>query len=595
MCRIVGVVNTQKKMESFIPLVEKMRDSLTHGGPDDCGIYVGEHVVLGHRRLSIIDLSSNAQQPFIVDDVVIVYNGEIYNFRELKLSLERAGHHFTSSSDTEVIVKAYLQWGEDSFAKFHGMFAFALLDNRKNSLYLVRDHSGIKPLYFYYDNEQVIFASEIRAFYHYESKWKKSEHWQELFLAFGYIPEPYTILHNVYMVAKGTYHRFHIGKELKKEQYRYTQFDFTEEIKEVRAATTIVRNSLQNAIDKHLICDAPLGVFLSGGIDSSLIALIAKEFKEDLSTLSIVFDESSFSEEKYQKIIVDKIRSKHVSYKITASDFIQALPDIFNTMDQPTTDGVNTYFISQCAQKAGFKAVLAGIGGDELFAGYTTFSRGEKLLRLPCSKLLGKLGWLLPNNLKRLAFLQLNNPYKYYLVLRGFFCPNEIALLLGKSQKSIWDFLQQMNLDIAKCTPRDCISLLELDLYMKNQLLRDSDVMGMRHSLEIRVPFLDRGFIHDVFRIEQRLRLSKKFPKQLLVEAFSDLIPDEIVYRKKQGFVFPFANWLQTHCRKSFHDKVVKSPINAEFCTQLWDKFVCGKVHWSKIWAIWVLCEYLDQ
>ncbi|BBM88056.1 asparagine synthase (glutamine-hydrolyzing) [Candidatus Uabimicrobium amorphum] len=593
MCRIVGVLSTQKKIETSI--VEKMRDSLSHGGPDDCGFYLGKNIAMGHRRLSIIDLSQDAHQPFIADDIVVVYNGEVYNFRELKLLLEKEGHHFVSESDTEVIIKAYLEWGEDSFEKLHGMFAFALLDKRNNTLYLVRDHSGIKPLYFYYDDHELIFASEIRAFYHYDAQWKKSDHWQELFLSFGHIPEPYTILHNVHMLAKGTFCKFNMNGKIIKQQHCYAQFDFSEAITDYDTAIATVRNSLQNAIERHLISDAPLGIFLSGGIDSSLIALVAKQFKSDLCTLSIVFDDSSYSEEKYQQMIVDKISSKHTAHKITYQDFFESLPDIFQKMDQPTTDGVNSYFVSRCAQQAGLKAVLAGIGGDELFAGYTTFGHGEKLLNLFLPKLFAKLGLLLPHNLKRLTFLQLNNPYRYYLVLRGFFRPDEIAMLLGKSEKSIWDFLQQLELETPRCSPRNYISHLELDLYMKNQLLRDSDVMGMGHSLEIRVPFLDASFLKDIFCIEEHLRLSKRFPKCLLVESFADLLPKEVAYRKKQGFVVPFARWLQDHGRESFHDKVTKSALNDKFCTDLWTKFVQGKIHWSKIWAIWVLCEYTDS
>lgn len=593
MCRIVGVLDMQKKVDGFV--VENMRDVLAHGGPDDAGMYIEDHIAIGHRRLSIIDLSQYAHQPFVDKDVVIAYNGEIYNFRELKLLLEQVGHHFISSSDTEVIVKAYLEWGEDSFVKLNGMFAFALLDKKKSSLYLVRDHSGIKPLYYFHYNNQLIFSSEIRAFYRYDPQWKKSRNWQELFLSFGHMPEPHTILDNVYMIPKGTYCKFTTKGEVKKQQCCYHKIEVSETNKNVDAATNLVRNSLQNAVKSHLISDAPIGIFLSGGIDSSLIAILAKQFNKDISTLSIVFDEGSFSEEKYQNIIVNKISSQHFRCKVTAVDFLKSLTDILKSMDQPTTDGINTYFISQFAKKKGFKAVLAGIGGDELFGGYRTFSLGETLLSWDSLKYLSRPSKLFSNKLKRLTFLRLNNPYKYYFVMRGFFCVDEIAKLLGKSEKSVWDLLQQMDLNIPKCKPRSYISLLELDLYMKNQLLRDSDVMGMRHSLEIRVPFLDNVFMKDVFSIEESLRLSNKFPKHLLIESFKDLIPSEIVYRPKQGFVFPVGKWLLEHCRDSFREKINKSNLNHEFCITLWNRFAQGKVHWSKIWAIWILCDYTKK
>ncbi|WP_372369954.1 asparagine synthase (glutamine-hydrolyzing) [Candidatus Uabimicrobium sp. HlEnr_7] len=589
MCRIVGVVNiNNQNVEHLLPTVKTMCHSLTHGGPDDHGIFSRKNIVLGHRRLSIIDLSKDGSQPLLDKDIVIVFNGEIYNFRELKIELIDLGHTFKSHCDTEVIIKAYREWGEKSFGRLNGMFACAIYDIKKNALYLVRDHSGIKPLYFAAVDNNIVFASEVRAFYHYDSKWKKNPYWQTLFLAFGHIPEPHTILDGVNMVAKGSYYKFDISQKIK-EQCKYNTFCFKELIVEEHIAKSVVRKSFEKAVKRHLIADAPLGVFLSGGVDSSLVALITKKYKSDLHTISIAFDEKDFSEESYQKIIIQKTGSKHHSFTVRSQDFLENIPSLFSAMDQPTIDGVNTYFVSKYARQQGFKAVLSGLGGDELFAGYNTFNRGEKLLSMP---------WLpnflfssyLPGKFKRLSFLKLNNPYRYYLTLRGIFCPDEIAIILGKPQQAIWEHLQTINLNVPQSSPRDYISFLETNLYMQNQLLKDSDIMGMSQALEIRVPFLDKEFLHNIYQIHHHLRLSKISPKYLLTESFRDVLPQEIVNRPKQGFVIPFSSWLKKYYTEIYKQKT--QGMNQKFCHTLWKKFEKNQVHWSKIWAMLVFAEY---
>jgi len=384
MCRIAGIINIEDGFNSNLEAkVLKMRDSMSHGGPDGAGVYIdkGNGVLLANRRLSIIDLSSLGHQPMSdeKENIWITYNGEIYNHHELRKWLITKGHKFKSSSDTEVIIHAYEELGEKAFKKLIGMFAFCIYDRSRRLVYLVRDHAGIKPLYYSISNNNLIFASEIRAFKAINKGWEENPDWTIYFLIFGHIPEPYTTLKDVYMLPKGSFLKF----DLKTKKYNicgYERLKFIDEIRNSEDATSGVRDLFKKAVQRHLISDAPIGVFLSGGIDSSLVTLIASQFQgENLRTLSVVFNEKEYSEERYQDLVVNKIHSKHRAYLVTEEDFINHLNDIFSAMDQPTVDGINTYFISKCAKEEGLKAVLSGLGGDELFGGYPSFQRIDKV------------------------------------------------------------------------------------------------------------------------------------------------------------------------------------------------------------------------
>ncbi|MCA6441382.1 MAG: asparagine synthase (glutamine-hydrolyzing) [Chitinophagaceae bacterium] len=277
MCRIAGIVNPNNKIS--IDKLISMRDAMIHGGPDDAGYYVDEDngVSLAHRRLSLIDLSNAGHQPMqsLQQDVTIIYNGEIYNYKELQQTLIQLGYKFKSNSDTEVIIASYLQWGINCFEKFNGMFALALYDKRSSKLVLARDHAGIKPLYYSIQNGTIIFASEVRAFKNYDPLWSNNPDWRTYLLVFGHIPEPFTILHEVFSLQKGTIIEFDINTlacktySFHKPQYEYKIFNEKE-------ATEAIEHTLRISVKRHLISDAPIGLFLSGGIDSSILTLLAK-------------------------------------------------------------------------------------------------------------------------------------------------------------------------------------------------------------------------------------------------------------------------------------------------------------------------------
>ena len=555
-----------------------------HGGPDDSGYYHQENVMLAHNRLSIIDLSAQSHQPMELNDLVLTYNGEIYNFKEIREELLQKGHQFYSTGDTEVIIKSFLEWGVKSFGKFNGMFAFGLLDKKNNSFYLVRDASGIKPLYYSIKNKTLIFASEIKAFYE-TGLFSENENWQKLLLAFGYIPAPATTLNEVNVFPKGNYLKWDIQTS-SYSFHSFYQYNFRRSNISFEDAKQLVRNKLTAAVERHLISDAPIGVFLSGGIDSSLLTLIAsKILKENLVTLSVYFDEKKYSEYNYQKLISDKIPGKHIAEKITKEILYKSFNNVFSAMDQPTTDGINSYFISSVAHENGLKAVLSGIGADELFGGYPSFSRMKwvKSSRLLPPSILSFATVTGNTKIKKIDYLSKKNNIGDYLFLRGFFTVSEIAHLYNSDESDIWNILfscHEKN-EINEMNSRNKATYLESNYYMYNQLLKDTDMMSMWHSLEVRVPFLDKELVELIYSIPEEIKFNS-VPKNLLVESFKDILPNEIYNRKKKGFTFPFQKWL---CEVSILDELKE--VNS-FTYKKVEQFKRNEIHWSRIWALYI-------
>ncbi|RYE56265.1 MAG: asparagine synthase (glutamine-hydrolyzing) [Sphingobacteriales bacterium] len=589
MCRIAGIVSTNKPTESNLPYVEKMCLSMKHGGPDGHGLFSSddERVTLGNRRLSLIDLSDEADQPMQVKDITITYNGEVYNHIEIRDELIELGYEFKTESDTEVILTAYKAWGTSSFVKLKGMMAFAISDESINKVYLVRGPLGIKPLYYSFIDGDLTFASEVKAFNHAKYQYKEKTNWQVYFLAFGHIPEPYTTLENVTSLPKAHFLEMDLlsGKIQVK---RYHTFRYEETVTDKTKAEKLIHNSLRMAVKKHLICDAPIGLFLSGGIDSSILALLADESTKYLKTISVNFSEQSFSEKKYQLIIAEKILSKHAGYTLDFHEFKQNFDKALMAMDQPTNDGINTWFISKYAKENGLKAVLSGIGADELFGGYASFQRTgivSILKALPPFAL--KIISLLPfNSTKRCYFLSYKNLVGEYLFLRGLYTPELISGLLNMKKQEVNRLLSSLMLEIPEAIfskEKARISWLESNLYLQNQLLKDTDYMSMSHGVEVRTPFLDVDFVQACLKIKSALRFDNRQKKRMLVDSFTGILPKEIWARPKMGFTFPFAAWL----RKI--DKINNKTIykgNA-YAMKLFRKFKNGHLSWAKMLVLY--------
>jgi asparagine synthase (glutamine-hydrolysing) len=594
MCRIYGIVSPSMSNAQMYSWADSMNYSMIHGGPDGSGnTLIKEHnVLIGHRRLSVLDPTPAGDQPMHEgkERIWISFNGEIYNFHEIRADLIKAGFQFRTNTDTEVIIKAYQFWGLDAFSKLNGMFAFALVDTDKGKLYLVRDGFSIKPLYYYMEDDLLIFASEIRAFNALDFEFKENVDWPLYFLVFGHLPEPYTTLQNVFSLPNGNVLKYDL-KTYKSEIVQLVKRPASlpiEEITNKEEAIRLVRNSFRTAVKRHLISDVPIGVFLSGGIDSSLVALIAKQEGDlkRLNTLSLIFDVAEFNENYFQKIISKKVESNHHELLVGQRDFIDNLSEISYAFDQPSMDGINTWFVSQFTKKVGLKVVLSGVGADELLGGYPSFRKNNYLNML--SILPHALAYLYrfapKHEYKKLEYLKINNSFNKYLIYRSLFSPSTISEILGVSEKYIYEKLEQFYNKDSIMQNYETISHYEVNNYLKNQLLKDSDYMSMIHSIEIRTPFLDKEFTYNISRISNSIKENQLYPKELLVSGFKHILPKEIYQREKKGFAMPFQKWMKD---KSLIDQMINS--QNEKVRELTSLFDADKMSWARFWGLYML------
>ena len=569
-------------------LVSDMCDLLKHGGPDDEGIYSSEdgRLVLGNRRLALLDLSAAGHQPMQYEGRYrITYNGEVYNFKELRESLKSLGHHFETNTDTEVVIAAYSRWGTQSFSMLKGMFALAIWDSTEQELILARDAAGMKPLYYTREEHAISFASEIRALKILPGINIPNENWRVYLMAYGHVPEPVTTLSNVYPLPKGCFLKYNTAT-LGFTIQQFKHYSFSSAVTDESAAVSGIRKQLGIAVNRHMLADAPIGIFLSGGVDSGILSVLAsKNDPGKLNSLSIYFEEEAYSEKKYQDILISKTGCRNRQFLLGESEFHDSFTGILDAMDMPCCDGINTWFISKFARQQGLKAVLSGIGGDELFGGYPSFNRmgmSDFLHRLPSFLInIGKKSNA--KELNRLSYLNMDGIKGVYLFLRGHFTPLEIAKQLDASEDEIWDILNNVPVfqDLPNLALKDQASWMELNIYMQNQLLRDADVMGMANSVEIRVPFLDDDFIKLVLSINPGLKYQGIGPKPLLINAYRDNLPEAIWKRPKMGFSFPFADWLS---KSSFVKDLMESGTQN---TRLnYNRFMKGELHWSHLMAL---------
>ena len=577
----------------------RMMHAVSHRGPDDDGLYDTEHLLLGHRRLSIIDLSTSGRQPMSNEtkDVWLTFNGEIYNFRELRRELRSEGHVFRSDTDAEVLVHGYESWGlEPLLARLRGMFAFALYDHRRRSeprLYLARDRFGIKPLYYHWSRGTLVFASELSALIasgRIDAELAPDACRQ--FLQFGSIPQPGTALANVHALPSA--HFLAVDRE-SFELHRYWRLPDAPEGGAV--AIEEVAHTLEEAVRLHLVSDVPLGVFSSGGMDSAtLVALASSMSDTPVTTVAVTFDDPELDEGRYARVVSDAYGAEHREVHLGSQDLFSALPEVWRAMDSPTIDGVNAYFVSRAAKQAGLKVVLTGLGGDEVFLGYPHFKKvgrydtarwwlsrlprwSFELLRVatrhPLSRLAGKLDYLGGSDNA--------SPYWFF---RGLFSSRQVDTLLGDSTRGG----EASHAD-------DLRSLVEQEFahYLENQLLRDTDVMSMAHSIEARVPFLDHRLVEVMFRIPHEKKLSDRMNKPLLYDALSKPLPRAVWDRPKQGFTLPFRAWMLRH-RDALRTRTVDSGLFREQAvTELWRLFEMEQTHWSRPWALLVFSQWVDR
>lgn len=582
MCGICGAVSKAETTDREIGAVVKMNNSQRFRGPDDEGLEKLGGAVLGHRRLSFLDLSPAGHQPMADRSgrFWLVFNGEVYNFLELRAQLESAGATFKTNSDTEVILELYARHGTSALSELRGMFALAIWDTQDKKLFLARDRYGIKPLYYAFSDNGLVFASTVKAIRDSGLLVLTPEkHAQIGFAIFGSVPAPYTTYQEVRSLPAGSWAEYSLDRGWKTEKY-YEPLDFFLDKKNPtrREAAAEIRSLLAEATRLHLLSDAPLGVFLSGGLDSSALAALAAEERgsEPTDTLSIDFEEKEFSEKSVRNKVVARIKTRHREIMAREGDLSCELPNLMLAMDQPTIDGVNSYFVSVGAKAAGLKAVLSGLGSDEIFMGYHYFKVAGRIRLI--QKLIPVWFWKFwPKNGRwgRLQWLKSRHPFATYVAARSIFSPAEAAAAAGFPEAEIWNFFNDLSgrlpAAVRSLAVADLFSYLDLSFYMHNQLLKDTDFMSMKHSVEVRVPFLDHKLVEYVSGLPVSLKIAGKWPKSLLIEAVADLLPREVWERKKMGFTFPFAVWLKN---KDYF------PGLAEAARR---EFLAGS-HWSRYW-----------
>jgi asparagine synthase (glutamine-hydrolysing) len=648
MCGIVGILSRETPIPAG--LLEQATRSLAHRGPDDSGTLLLREppleIGLGHRRLSILDLSPLGHQP-MQDSATgnwIVFNGEIYNFRELRNELAGLGADFKSHSDTEVILAAYRVWGEPCLTRLDGMFAFALWDAPRKRLLLARDPMGVKPLYYYQSEQNFIFASEVRTLLGTGLVPRKADPTGVLsYLEFGSVYEPWTIVQGVRAVPPGHVLTVENGSLSSRQYWNPLQSAFSTEpgppSRNGKAITDQLPAILRESVLSHLVSDVPVGVFLSGGIDSSALVAILSHNGVRANTFSLVFQEEEFNEGQYSREVARHFGTEHCEIPVSQQDTLAALPEALCAMDQPTIDGINTYLISAKTRAAGVKVALTGLGADEMFAGYSNFRRVPRMEnfvrrfgRLPRfarrplaasialfggksdrNRKLGEIAGghdrrgndLLRNDSARLDSLRHDSLLHPYFLARMLFGRDEREALSSTpdyqaSQQSLDEMLHESVTESQFLDPVNRVSYLESNFYMRNTLLRDSDFMSMAHGLELRVPFLDRALIEACFRIPGAQKLKGNLPKSLLLASLGVELPREIVNRPKRGFTLPFERWLRGEMRPVVERALLDSDwtqtsICASAVRRVWNSFLAGETSWSRPWSLFVLKRWCEQ
>ena len=630
MCGIVGIL--ARKTQISPAVLEQATASLAHRGPDDSGTVLLKQtqpepleIGLGHRRLAILDLSPLGHQP-MHDPITgnwIVFNGEIYNFRELRQELEAAGVDFKSHSDTEVILAAYREWGEFCLTRLGGMFAFALWDEPRRRLLLARDPMGIKPLYYHQSEQTFVFASEVRTLLRTGLVPRKADSTGVLsYLAFGSVYEPWTIVDGVKALPPGHVLTVESGSVRSREYWNPLHSCSLDESVASSgngiAAAEQLPAILRDAVLSHLVSDVPVGVFLSGGIDSSALVAVLSHNDVRANTFSLVFQEEEFNEGQYSREVARRFDAEHHEISVSQQDTLAVLPEALCAMDQPTIDGINTYLVSAKTRAAGVKVALTGLGADEMFAGYSNFRRVPRMEIF--SKQFGRLPKLARRPLSAFVALLAGNGdrgrklaelatghdsvvHPYFLVRTLFGTAERKALVNAgceDSESSLASILRQSIAQSSTLDPVNRVSYLESHWYMRNTLLRDSDFMSMAHGLELRVPFLDRALVEACFRIPGDKKLQGNLPKGLLLASLGVELPREIVNRPKRGFTLPFERWLRGEMRPVVEDALLKSnwdqtSISASAVREVWNRFLAGETSWSRPWSLFVLRRWCER
>ena len=645
MCGIAGFIDFNKKSDR--EKLEEMTDTMVNRGPDDSGYFFMENgfsqIGLGHRRLSIIDLSPNGHQPMGFNNLTIVFNGEIYNFSEIKKELEKEGYDFFSSSDTEVILKAYHKWGVSSVNKFRGMWSFAIWDNDKNELILCRDRVGVKPLYWYFKNDIFIFASELKAFKRHPFFENKLNYESlSLYLQYGYITSPYSIFENTYKLEPGNFLIIDKNKNIKKKKYWDIETFFikgeNEKNRWIEKTDDEIASELENILIEsfklRMVSDVPVGMFLSGGIDSSLVAcLIQKEYPLPLKTFSIGFNESDYNEAQWAKKVANHLGTEHTELYCTPKEALEIIPEIPILYDEPFGDSsaIPTYLVSKLARQY-VKVSLSGDGGDEQFCGYTRYwavgKKIKQLQRIPffnglnlflnllgpesAFKIYDAFKPMLPKwtNFKD-KYIKLRNVLKHkdlfymYDISNKFFLEEDFTYM-GLKQEYIKNQTFKYNCNDEYKTLDDMAVMMQYDIntYLPDDILVKVDRATMGVGLEGREPLLDNKILEYSSQLPLHYKYRNNKSKYILRKILKKYIPDELIERPKQGFGVPVYEWFKKDLNHLYYEYLNKEKIkkegifNADYIDDILNRYFNNQgVNHNKLWLLFIFemwkSEYL--
>jgi asparagine synthase (glutamine-hydrolysing) len=644
MCGICGIIGEGPK-ETTTAALRRMLAAIIHRGPDEEGLLLTPSVAVGSRRLSIIDLPGGSQPIWNeTETLAVVFNGEIYNFRELRQDLQGRGHSFRTNSDTEVIVHAYEQWGEACASKLRGMFAFAVVEMPQGhngpatGVFLARDPLGIKPLYYTRSGKSFLFSSEVRSLLASgQVAPQLAAQSVSAYLLFGSVCEPMTMVEGVFSLSPGHSLMIRTNDQLKVEAPKL-YWDFARKSREPSSVRSFsneslpadgpacareVRVLLEDAVRSHLIADVPVGVFLSSGVDSTALATLATRIQGGIHTFTLAFPDIHYSEGEIARATAARLGADHSELSLSGSQMVERLDEAIAAFDQPSMDGINSYFISWAARQAGLKVALSGLGSDELFGGYTSFRATTQVARIT------KIARFIPRVLRgftadavkkskayrgsRDAFRKASAawldpsalPHPYFST-RALFTTQTVARQLHENSASwraiSWSrWLSEATSEAGSMDSFTQVSWLELRSYLVNTLLRDTDAMSMHHSLEVRVPFLDGPLVENILNLPEAIKHDPARPKALLIEAMGNLLPKEIITQKKRTFTFPWENWLRGKLGERVAaglddwSPALQSRFDGRFAQSVFMDFQHGRTTWSRPWSLYVLNEWVKK
>ena len=577
MCRIAGLIDfsDQHSTEEWQETLVRMRDSLSYGGPDSSGYFKDEQkqLHLGHRRLSIIDLSAGGEQPMFYKNFVIVFNGEIYNYKEIAAELIDLGHELKSNSDTEVILHAFEAWGKEAVHRFRGMFAFAIWDRSKKKLLLCRDRLGVKPLYWYWNEGVFLFASELKAFQQYQKFDKTIDREAvSLYLQQGYIPAPHSIYQYAKKLEAGSFLEIDADKNIEFSKYWDVEEIYQQSEKSAKTESELIdelENLLKESFQLRMVADVPVGMFLSGGVDSTLVAaILQKNAASKIKTFTIGFEDKEYNEAHHARNVADYLGTEHHELVCTMRDFeevIQLLPEIY---DEPFADdsSIPTYLLSKMTSKE-VKVSLSADGGDELFGGYTKYEIAKnfyprikgfpKPLKILASKISGSIDpyWLEKNA----AYFPVLNRYKNisnkFPKFRNALLSKDLVDFFNRSSthigsielsKLLGNNKTRFETDIQVESERiiSFLGMIDIKTYLEGDILTKVDRATMQVALEGREPFLDHKLVEFAMSLPDHYKINGNCTKYLLKEVLYKYVPKEIMDRPKQGFSIPIKQWL---------------------------------------------------